>query len=149
MSVYVPGYGTFDPAIPSWLELWPDGTLHNKNATDPSRPWVPPADWRGYPGMVFTPEDTTPPVPPVVEPPPPPVTPPPAPLPLPLDSMPGLLRELYAALDAESEAEMALREEQSRQAALLLAKEANVISLHKEVVVAFQAVLAQLTLMVK
>ena len=146
MSIYVPGFGTFDPEIPTWLELRSDGKLYNRNASDPNRVWVPPTDWRGYPGMTFTPEGSATPVPPPVEPPPPPPPPPPNP-PTEADPMPAMLTELYAALDAEAQAEIEFREESSRQQALLLAKEAHVISLHKEVVIAYQAVLARLTVL--
>jgi hypothetical protein len=56
----VPGFGRFDPYIPSWLELRPDGKLYNKNAADKNRVWDVPAGWRGGVGesgpYTFTPE---------------------------------------------------------------------------------------------
>lgn len=53
-GVYVPGYGFFAPKIPDWL-YWENGALHNKNATDPSRPWIPPPNWTGAGNYGFTP----------------------------------------------------------------------------------------------
>jgi len=74
MSLYVPRVGTFDPGLPEWLVLGPDGRLYNINAVANRlslvEPWVPPDDWRGGDGIVFVPEGAKP-------------APPPAPSPVP------------------------------------------------------------------
>ncbi len=46
MSLYVPRVGTFDPSLPEWLVLGPDGRLYNitavANRLSLVEPWVPP-----------------------------------------------------------------------------------------------------------
>jgi hypothetical protein len=147
MAVTIPGYGTFDPTLPSWLELRADGGLYNRNASDPNRRWVPPTGYRGDAYITFTPEG--------VQFPPPEPTPEPAPEPTPepappsVDPTPERLRAFYTALDTLAQAEQEYAEEVTRSRSLLLAKEAALTSMRKDVTVALQDVLAQLMLNAK
>ena len=115
--VDVPGYGRFDPDLPSWLRLESDGKLYNVNASanraaDGSfqavRPWTPPEGYVGGVGYTFTPESALP--PPVVVPPAPEPVPPPAPEPAKPDPyvayiayQRAVLRAVGFAVEAESD----------------------------------------------
>lgn len=109
MAVIVPGVGTFDPSLPSWLELRADGKLYNKNAADPTKPWVPPAGFVGGVSYIFTPEGGVPAPVPVPEPVPVPAPEPvPAPVPQPAPApQPSINAEIAAALLAFYGAERA------------------------------------------